>query len=98
MEPVKTLHRGEFLRLLDSIKRDAELLSTPELQQALRTEIAASGDGAFDFLTQERAAFRARLYAETLAQRQTQIPRRPVWTVWADDSILGFLKRFVRSI
>jgi len=76
MTSVKTLGRGEFERLLESIKNDAQQLSTRELHQALLAEIAASRDDSFDIVTQERAAFRARLYDDTLAQRQPQISRR----------------------
>jgi len=76
MTSVKTMGKGEFERLLESIKSAAQQLSTRELHQALKAEIAASADDSFDLVTQERAAFRARLYADTLAQRQSQIARR----------------------
>jgi len=76
MTSVKTQGRGEFERLLESIKNDAQQLSSRELHQALLAEIADLRDDSLDLMTQERAVFRARLYADTLAQRQSQISRR----------------------
>lgn len=68
--------RGEFKRLIDSIRSDAEQLPSQELHRALRQELRAAQDDTFDVVTQERARFRAQLYADVLSKRQSNIARR----------------------
>lgn len=76
MKTIADYRRGEFKRLIDSIRSDAEQLPILELHRALRQEIRAAQDEAFDVVTQERARFRAQLYADVLSERQNTITRR----------------------